>query len=450
MSIKFSKDHYVLLKNSEAINEEPRLKALLEKHELITEPLIKTMDPDMQNIFDNMMPRLISLAQDEWKAEEYPDEDRGDDKEDWVKCSLCGTKNKIVYYIHNTHNGKSLNVGSQCIRKFDILENQGINHKEYQRRRLRFLRINKLNNHIQGIENSVDKWNDILDSYELILPYSLERPYIEMGNKIRNCFDSFIKDNCSKDEEARIIKDIQEILDQRKQWVKDVDIYLEKYKNHKYAPRHTLRLWLKNHSDAALISDWIKEDGLITQRTAHRITEPQFMNMISSEFEKLCLGLDYEISGWKADPDKKGYIIYCDPIKSAALLCSHSNLIKRFGSNIFGGEKKEPELRELIVLCNIVSENYYYRISEALTRKLRRAVSYYSENFRFNEITFRENVTGKYVILDFKDFINRFILVAYECSNDSIEVVEDHILQPGRKRHSKSEIDDHEKYIGSM
>lgn len=444
---KFSKDHYVLLKNSEAINAEPRLKALLEEHEEITEHLIHSMDQDMQNIFKYMVPKLIELAQDEWKAEEYPDEDRGDDKEDWVKCSLCGTKNKIVYYIHNTQNGNSLNVGSHCITKFDILENQGINHKEYQRRRIRYLRINKLNKHIPGIESIVDNWNNDLDSCELILPYSFEKPYLEMRDRIRKSFDIFIKETCPPDEETKIIEDIQEILDQKNQWLKEVDSYLEKYKHHKLAPRNAIRIWLKNQSDASIITDWLKEDGLIKQRTAHRITEPNFMNMIAEEFKRFASELSYEISGWEPDPDSKGYIIYCAPIKSAALLCSHSGLIKKFGSVIFGGEKRSPKLHELFSLCKVANENSYYKISEALTRRLRKDVSFYNENYQFNEIIFRENATGQYVILELREFIQKYILVAYECSNEPLEAVSNYILLPSRKRYSRADINEHEKTI---
>ncbi len=236
MSKKFSKDHYVLLKNSHAINTEPRLKALLEKDEEITDALIHSLDGDMQNIFRDMIPKLIELAQAEWRAEEYPDEDRGDDREDWVKCSLCGTPNKIFYYIHNTQNGKSLNVGSHCITKFDILENQGINHKEYQRRIRRYLRINKLNKRFPGIERTIDNWNNALDLCPLILPYSLEKPYIDLKDRIRNCFDTFIKDNCTADEEANIIKNIHDILNEEKQWSKQVEAYLKKYNEDKLHP----------------------------------------------------------------------------------------------------------------------------------------------------------------------------------------------------------------------
>ena len=61
---------------------------------------------------------LIETVIKEWYAERVIEEDP--DKK--VRCGLCNTPNKYLYFIRNRLNGETLNVGSSCITKFPGME----------------------------------------------------------------------------------------------------------------------------------------------------------------------------------------------------------------------------------------------------------------------------------------------------------------------------------------
>lgn len=54
----------------------------------------------------------------EWYAERVSEEDPAQK----VRCELCNTPNKYLYYIRNRKNNTLLNVGSRCITKFPGIE----------------------------------------------------------------------------------------------------------------------------------------------------------------------------------------------------------------------------------------------------------------------------------------------------------------------------------------
>ena len=61
---------------------------------------------------------LIETITQEWFAERVSEEDPSKQ----VRCGLCNTPNKYLYYIRNRKNGEVLNVGSHCITKFPGIE----------------------------------------------------------------------------------------------------------------------------------------------------------------------------------------------------------------------------------------------------------------------------------------------------------------------------------------
>ena len=120
-----TKEDRELVVNSEAINNYPELKRVLDKYERI----YKTDFEDTDDFDDKLINLMLYVFQDirdecekEWYSNGKMDVVESDNQEDWVKCALCGTPNKYIYYIVNRLNKTKLNVGSDCIDKFSSID----------------------------------------------------------------------------------------------------------------------------------------------------------------------------------------------------------------------------------------------------------------------------------------------------------------------------------------
>ena len=78
---------------------------------------IKGLDKKAYNTLVYNKDILKKNVESEWNAERVIKTDN--DKK--IKCSLCNTPNKYIFFIKNKINGKVLNVGSSCIKKFPFI-----------------------------------------------------------------------------------------------------------------------------------------------------------------------------------------------------------------------------------------------------------------------------------------------------------------------------------------
>lgn len=445
MARKLDRDHYVLLKNSQVIEDYPEFTELLDTYEDITDEIMATLDPDMQSFLMNVAPSLAQLAEEEWEAEPYPDEDRGENRDEWLLCQLCGTPNRYIFYIHNNYNGRSLNVGSHCITKFTILERQGINVSEYRSRISKVLKRNQLNKVFDGIMGIVEDWDKVLENSPYIITNDISQPYKSLGTTLADKVEYYISGTCKKDEEPGIFSEINGLLAQREPLLAKIQEFIQDSSQKKFPASRAIRIWSRGQSDADTILTWLQEDGEVKQRTAHRITEPGFMKSIASELNIQFSQIGF--SNWIPDEYRKGYTVSLKPLASVMLFVPHSNLIKKFGAKLFDADAEGPRATDILGICRVAEdENSHYLLANAIVRKLNNSgFKYYTQDYRFNEIIFHEKSSDQFIIMDLKRLVGKFFPLAYFNSREALQDLLGFIKLPSWKRRSLKEIQEHIK-----
>jgi hypothetical protein len=91
-----------------------------------------------------------------------------------------------MYFIVNRLNGKTLNVGSECVKEFDLdFKSIGKSLSQLKADMVRMQRRTKLNEMFPGIAKMIDSWSRQLGQYPVIIPMKFEKPYLECGAKVK-------------------------------------------------------------------------------------------------------------------------------------------------------------------------------------------------------------------------------------------------------------------------
>lgn len=181
-----SLDDINLLKNSEEIKNKELYGNLYEVLCNIEKPKAVTLE-QLQGI-DNLSKAaltynkktLIDIVIKEWYAEKVSEEDPSKK----VRCGLCNTPNKYLYYIRNRKNGILLNVGSHCITKFPGIEGYIEQKKQLNQIRNGHKIVVRRNEFYEKFSNP-DKFISDADKYfstiPILLPYEI---YSNLQNTI--------------------------------------------------------------------------------------------------------------------------------------------------------------------------------------------------------------------------------------------------------------------------
>ena len=173
-----SRDEISLLRNS----EEPRNSELygnlfailndLSNIKAITMDDLVMLDEKGKAALTHNKKTLLDTVIKEWYAERVSEEDPSKQ----VKCGLCNTPNKYLYYIRNRRNGKLLNVGSHCITKFPGIEGyieQRKQLRDIQKGQLIVARRNEFYSKADNPEMAIERAQDYFNSLPILLPWTI-------------------------------------------------------------------------------------------------------------------------------------------------------------------------------------------------------------------------------------------------------------------------------------
>lgn len=289
------KSEMILIKNSitaKDIDIYGNLYDALDSFEKLTEidfinkPLF---DEKARTVILNNKDMLIQNIKDEWSAVGYNDVIDED-----IHCQLCGRKNKLVFYIHNRHTDKELNVGSDCINKFSDIENLNLikkNHMEIKEEKEKSIRRVEFS----GLEledvDFVKRAEHNLASFQLMLPYDL---YDNIKSTIHNL--NFMKTNYIKNG-----GDLLELTGRYKSekneytqlWKKAKDFY-NKNKNNKLNCKKNAADWLYNNNKEKWL-DVAKNKGRFTSETLKFLFCREFVNEYLDVFRKHLIDTDVSL-----------------------------------------------------------------------------------------------------------------------------------------------------------
>lgn len=136
---------------------------------------------------------LIETVIKEWYAERVIEEDP--DKK--VRCGLCNTPNKYLYFIRNRLNGETLNVGSSCITKFPGMEGYVEQKKQmsqiHKNHRVAARRM-EFHTRFPDVEKTISNADDYIASLPIVLPADLYCKLKDTGNRMHAIYNSYVNE----------------------------------------------------------------------------------------------------------------------------------------------------------------------------------------------------------------------------------------------------------------
>ncbi|MHB8968228.1 MAG: hypothetical protein ACYC57_08210 [Thermoleophilia bacterium] len=351
-----------LLLNSQAIDEFSWLKTLLQEKVDEGRPFLTSKDesniPDDQRQFlQNSLDDLEKVSTNEWKCETNDIQgDGGDNKDDWVHCALCDTRNRWVFYIINTVNGIRLNVGSTCITHFGF-NTSGISISQLKKEATKVRWANEIDQRIPDIKHLATGWNDHLNSYPILIPDSYDEKFRELGKQFRTCFENYVdpKSNHAAEDLERTVQELKRLLEESEDLKGLMAAYSKAHETDEFVVTRDVVRWLPRlgTEKTRLIIKLLKKDGHITALTAHRIAEPGFMQSIVPNLNDQLRNDGLKVR--RIDNSRPGYILATTEIPVIQLVISHRDLLMALGESMF--EKRENAgLSEVIKHCAIAND----------------------------------------------------------------------------------------------
>lgn len=222
----------------------------------------------------------------EWFAERTSEEDPTKK----VKCGLCNTPNKYLYYIRNKNNNNVLNVGSRCITKFP-----GITGYTEQKQQLAQIhkghkiiaRRNEFYDVFPNVEQDILDADTFFHNLPILLPYSL---YINLKNEIanmRHIFNTYINEGKTPfKSEKSAIELFQISLEQYASLKSKANIFVDTNINNPLICRQRELNWIIKNNKTKLFIQISKNNGIYTLETLKQIYMLDFIRDHFSDITK--------------------------------------------------------------------------------------------------------------------------------------------------------------------
>lgn len=230
--------------------------------------------------------QLIDSVMQEWYVESKDAEDP--DKK--VKCGLCNTPNKYLYYIRNRLSNAQLNVGSSCMTKFSDIEGYA-NHKyqlgKIQRNHQQTKRWLKFIGKFPEAENIIDSANFYFDNLPILLPHDIYFPLEKVVNLLHVIRVQYVKYGKVPNETTKDSFELFEesINEYNKLKVKSDAFISQNINKHLICKRQEID-WMIQNKKNLLLNEISLNNGLYTIETLGEITSITFIKQNFNIFLK--------------------------------------------------------------------------------------------------------------------------------------------------------------------
>ncbi len=425
---------------SETIKGYPWLENLLSENHTLSQDQIQNLPLDQRSFFETQMFKQVSLqAEKEWKADKsHPFEDMGEEKENWKQCSLCHTPNRYIFYIVNQLNSNSLNVGKECIEYFGI--DLGISTSQIIKEYKQTKRLVELNKVFPGIKTIVDRWDQEIDSFPIVIPDSMTRPYIKAGEHLRENFEGYIEGKYSEE----LYPTMQLYLDTYTTAMSQFEKYVKENVSKSFIATRPIALWLRNNGETQAF-DMIKKSGFIIWGSLYRIGEPIFLNSLIPDLNSHLHKIGYIIEKLNTNyKGSKGYVIRPLKHRGIRLIAKTKDLLFHFGGLLFNEELIiEMVPANLINLTKLYDENSVIDITRQLSKLLRnKGFELYKSDIDYNEAFFLIIATGEYIKVKLDQLAEEFKGLALGVNAQNVDTLVRFIESNNRRLYTKDELED--------
>lgn len=407
MALLIDKNSRVLLQNSEITRESPWLLELMESQPNFKKEDLGTLPKEQQMWFRDLYNLKLKQAVREWK----PKDSKPCDvlpKSERIPCQLCGTPNRYIFFIVNIQNGTELNVGRECVKNFGFEFKGDMRQLIKEAKRLRNLEALAIRfDNIRMIE----RWDSVLDEQEILIPYDIENPYIELGKKAKIIYEEALENGVSQE----IEDELNEILFKHDILISKIREYVEENKLRKFIPTRDIVRWVKRNSEASKTLDMLKEDGVIKWRTAHRIYHPGFARSLIAPFNSLLSPTGWAIQEFDDTGSRPVFVLISNQRNNVKLSCVYDQFVLEFGGTIFGESEVSISLKRLISISRLYGENSVYNALTHMSDLLfNRGFEVRGVDISFGEFIVYDSRTDRFIVCsELTSFANEYKMLVF-------------------------------------
>lgn len=321
-----------LLIESDIIERYPGLKKLLLKHKTVSKQMVDDcvdMDKATQDILQtSAFNEIYNVAKSEWVAEINYDIDD-------MRCMLCNHKNNQIYYIRNIINGKSLNVGSECVKYFENSEQVISDSKELDKIVQREIKFDK---RFKDLYRKLFRFESKINDSEYIVNYTSFDNVIRLIEEIKKTKKEYIDGkrttSCFKDIDNNLIK-LERIVSV------DIPSKNRELKNKKFVCTKEILDWLlHSNKDKALINSIVKKvrinNSCFDADTIKEISYVPFISQYFKEYKKIIndeIDIIFDIRMYSEAGFTTFYVnLNNSQLKDITFCMTPDTFIKNFGS----------------------------------------------------------------------------------------------------------------------
>ena|GEM_PF-3820395 len=304
-----------------------KLKDVLTKYEKIYESDFEDtgdFDTEVIKIIKYSIKEVAESAESEW----YNKENNCDVVEDYnnnpIKCQLCNTNNKYIFYIVNRETRKELNVGSDCIMDFPSLNSiNGKNVKQLKNIKVREVkkikRINEFNTKFPDALEIIRSFQHSYDDILICIPYLNYKRIPEIIIEMKQIYNNYIK-NKNRD---IAFKEFEKLINEYSNIQKEIELHIEENKDKELICKKEILDWLKTNGKIDVIEKIARNDGIYNKETIEHITKNSFLESKRECVKKSLENTDFRIGDIV---DGKIYFIYTNDSYSNDLIFYISNI----------------------------------------------------------------------------------------------------------------------------
>ncbi len=424
-----------------------------------------TASASFLQFYDNLYGHVRTAAVAEWKLDPKNPPEEVDPIKEKRNCELCNKeKIKYIFHIVNDKTDEKLQVGSSCIRHFDMVFRSRADELLKDLKKLG--RRTELDRSIPGIMNRLLNWDNTIRSAPIIIGKKLEDSYYVLGRRLKELTTAYIdKVELSGAVRQDLLKKIENLISEADTLVQQIAIYIDENKEDRYIPPRQSRDYLARINDIDGL-DFLDQDRRITPRVFHRLAIPQIMEEFRPEIDTALKTTGFRVMRLYSS----GYIINATFRPNINLALDHKIFTRSFARYIMFAhqEDRKPTVQDILNSSSISGENSYRLTFDYILGKVDNRyvtfivtdlekVDYEFINYELNEVAFSIPFDAKtqhaiddgiiypipdvdqYILVNFMEFVEKFKSLAFIQNSFTTETITNYILNPDNKRIGKSD-----------
>lgn len=302
--------------------------------------------------------KFFSIVLNEWYAEQKIEEDPSKKS----RCELCNTPNKYLFYIRNTGNNISLNVGSSCIKKFPGIEGYVEAHKRLSniiKKQQELRRMYKFKEKFPDAENIIGSIKSYFNTLPILLPEKLYCDLRDLSNRMQSIYSKYVYEGKVPYKTILSSFDLFELQIQNfNKLKKDADDFVNRNINKPNVCKRREIDWLLENDKEKVILSIAKNDGEYTLNTITNIFSNEFINDNLKIFIDSNLSQTFRIKG--VNPKTHKFIFefnkfgYTPPLM---FYVSYSDFMKLIGNQCIINNQKYSNMEISKVISIFTSKN---------------------------------------------------------------------------------------------